>query len=257
MIIRKNFISLITIVRKEVYRILRIWMQTLVPPVITMTLYFVIFGRVIGSQIRDIKGFSYIEFIVPGIIMMSVISNSYSNVVSSFFSSKFQRSIEEILISPTPASIIVIGYVFGGMTRGLLVGMLVTISSLFFVQLIIYNVGIVFIFVLLTSIVFSLAAIINALFAKKFDDISIVPTFVLTPLTYLSGVFYSISLLPEIWQGISKINPILYMVNGFRYGFLGVSDINIFYGLSIIIIFIVILFFVNVYLIRKGVGLRT
>lgn len=257
MIFKANAVSLLTLLNKEVQRILRIWLQTMLPPVITMCLYFVIFGRLIGSQIRSINGFSYMEFIVPGIIMIAVISNSYSNVVSSFFSAKFQRSIEELLVSPTPSSIIIIGYICGGMTRGLIVGLLVTICSLLFSRLNIHSVGIVFIFVVLTSAVFSLAGMLNGIFAKKFDDISIIPTFVLVPLTYLGGVFYSISMLPEFWQVVSKFNPILYMINGFRYGFLGISDISVSVGLGILIVFILVLFFINLYLIRKGIGLKT
>lgn len=254
---KKNLISLYTIADKETKRVLRIWMQTLIPPVITMCLYFIIFGNFIGSQIKDIDGFSYMEFIIPGLIMMSVITNSYSNTVSSFYSSKFMRSIEELFVSPTPAWVIITGYVLGGMTRGLLVGFLVTLVSLFFSTLHIHNILIVFVFVLLTSIVFSLAGLINGIFAKSFDDISIIPTFVLTPLTYLSGIFYSISLLPEFWQSVSKFNPILYMVNGFRYGFLGISDINIFFGFGMLIVFTVVLFFINLYLIKKGIGIKT
>jgi ABC-2 type transport system permease protein len=252
-----KYISLFSIMRKEFFRIIRIWMQTLLPPVITMGLYFIIFGKFIGSQVSDINGFSYMEFIIPGIIMMAVITNSYSNVVSSFFGAKFQRSIEELLVSPTPNWIIILGYTFGGMMRGLMVGFLVTLLSLVFGQLHIHNVWAILAFVLLTSLVFSLAGIINAVFAKKFDDISIIPTFVLTPLTYLSGVFYSIALLPPVWQALSKLNPILYMVNGFRYGFLGFSDINVFLGFGMLVLFAIVLFAINMYLLKKGVGLRS
>jgi ABC-2 type transport system permease protein len=255
--ISANTISLLTIVRKELDRVFRIWMQTLIPPVITMGLYFIIFGKFIGSQVSDINGFSYMEFIVPGIIMMAVITNSYLNVVSSFFGSKFQKSVEEILVSPTPDWVIISGYSIGGIVRGLIIGMIVTIVSLFFTKLHIHNILVVFVFVILTAIVFSLAGLINGIYAKSFDDVSIIPTFVLTPLTYLSGIFYSISLLPEFWQFLSKLNPILYMVNGFRFGFLGFSDINIYYGLFMLVLFAVILFAVNLYLFKKGIGLRT
>jgi ABC-2 type transport system permease protein len=246
-----------TIVDREVGRILRIWVQTLLPSAITMTLYFLIFGTFIGSQVRNINGFSYMEFIVPGIIMMAVITNSFMNVVSSFFSTKFMRSVEELLVSPTPNYVILLGYVCGGMFRGLLVGLIVSLISLFFTDINIHNIGIVIVFVILTSLVFSLAGFLNSIFAKKFDDISIIPTFVLTPLTYLGGVFYSISVLPSIFQGISLLNPILYMVNGFRYGFLGISDINIWIGFGMLVIFTIILFYTNLYLMKKGIGLKS
>jgi ABC-2 type transport system permease protein len=246
-----------TIVDREVGRILRIWVQTLLPSAITMTLYFLIFGTFIGSQVRNINGFSYMEFIVPGIIMMAVITNSFMNVVSSFFSTKFMRSVEELLVSPTPNYVILLGYVCGGMFRGLLVGLIVSLISLFFTDINIHNIGIVIVFVILTSLVFSLAGFLNSIFAKKFDDISIIPTFVLTPLTYLGGVFYSISVLPSIFQGISLLNPILYMVNGFRYGFLGISDINIWIGFGMLVIFAIILFYTNLYLMKKGIGLKS
>ncbi len=249
-------IALYTIMYKETIRILRIWVQTLLPPVITMTLYFVIFGALIGSQISDIQGFTYMQFIVPGIIMMSIIMNSYMNTSGSFFGNKWQRNIEELLVSPTPNAVIILGYVWGGMFRGLLVGSIVTIVSLFFTRLAIHNIWVILIFVLMSSFVFSLAGLLNGLFAKKFDDISIIPTFILTPLTYLGGVFYSISLLPEFWQGVSKINPIIYIVDGFRYGFLGISDINIWFGLMMLLLFAVVLFSICLYLFKKGIGLR-
>jgi ABC-2 type transport system permease protein len=223
---------------------------------VTMTLYFIIFGHFIGSRIQGINGFSYINFIVPGIIMMAVITNSYSNVVSSFFSAKFQKCIEEILVSPTPAWAIIMGYCLGGIARGLVVGILVSLVALFFTKLVIHSYLIITLFFLLTTIVFSLMGFLNGIFAKKFDDVSIVPTFILTPLTYLGGVFYSVTLLPPLWQKISLLNPILYMVNGFRYGFLGYSDIPIYIGLLILTILMVLLFFINLILVKKGVGLR-
>ena len=250
-------VALITILRKEITRFLRIWMQTLLPSVITTTLYFVIFGSFIGSRIQDIHGFRYVDFIAPGLIMMAVITNSYSNVVSSFFGTKFQKSVEELLVSPTPPWAIICGYSCGGVLRGILVGILVSMVSLFFTKLAIFNIAMVILYVLLTSIVFSLAGLSNAIFAKKFDDISIVPTFVLTPLTYLGGIFYSISSLPSFWQKISMANPILYMVNGFRYGFLGFSDINIWFGLGMLVFFSAILFTLNLFLIKRGIGLRS
>lgn len=246
-----------SILIKECTRFLRIWIQTLVPPAITMTLYFVIFGSLIGSRIGEMGGFDYMAFIVPGLIMMSVITNSYSNVASSFFSAKFQRNIEELLVAPVPNYIIVLGYVGGGMLRGLLVGAIVTLVSMLFVDIQIHSYLVLFITVLLTAMVFALAGLINAIFAKTFDDISIIPTFVLTPLTYLGGVFYSLSLLPEVWQTVSKANPIVYMVNAFRYGFLGVSDVDLTFAFSMIIAFVAVFFSIALYLINKGTGIRS
>lgn len=252
-----NWVAFLTIVRKEITRFMRIWVQTILPPAITMSLYFVIFGNLIGSRIGKMGGFDYMEFIVPGLIMMSVITNSYSNVVSSFFSAKYQRSIEEVMVAPVPNWIMLAGYVSGGVLRGLLIGLIVTCVSLFFVELKIYSIGIIIVTVLLTSILFALAGFLNALFAKSFDDISIVPTFVLTPLTYLGGVFYSIQLLPDFWQGVSKANPIIYMVNAFRYGFLGTSDISINKAFVLILVFIAILTSLCLYLLKRGKGLRS
>jgi ABC-2 type transport system permease protein len=222
-----------------------------------MTLYFVIFGALVGSRIGDMGGFSYMEFIVPGLIMMSVITNSYSNVASSFFSAKFQRNVEELLVAPVPNYIIVLGYVGGGVARGILVGLIVSLLSLFFVDIKVHHLFILMSTVVLTATLFSLAGLINAIYAKTFDDISIIPTFVLTPLTYLGGVFYSLSLLPQFWQYVSQINPIVYMVNAFRYGFLGVSDVNLLFAFSVIIGFIVVFFSFAMYLINKGTGLRS
>ncbi|MCG9770584.1 ABC transporter permease [Pseudoalteromonas piscicida] len=252
----KYGVALKSIWIKECIRFLRIWVQTLVPPAITMTLYFVIFGSLIGSRIGDMGGFSYMEFIVPGLIMMSVITNSYSNVASSFYSTKFQKSIEELLVAPVPNYIIVLGYMGGGMARGMLVGLIVTVVSLFFVDIQIHNLAVIVITVILTSAVFALGGLINAVFANSFDDISIIPTFVLTPLTYLGGVFYSITLLPEFWQGVSQVNPIIYMVNAFRFGFLGVSDVDIGVAFTVLGVFICGLFWLSLHLIKRGVGLR-
>ncbi|MDO6563737.1 ABC transporter permease [Amphritea sp. 1_MG-2023] len=253
---RQLFIAFWTLLVKEVRRFTRIWAQTLLPPAITMTLYFIIFGNLIGARIGAMDGFDYMQFIVPGLIMMSVITNSYSNVVSSFYSTKFQRHIEELLVSPTPNWIILAGYIFGGSVRGLLVGLIVTTLSLFFTDLHIHNIWIITSIVFLTAILFSLGGFINAIFANSFDHISIIPTFVLTPLTYLGGVFYSITLLPEFWQGVSQLNPILYMVNTFRYGILGVSDINIGMAYAIIIGVIVVLFSYSMHLLNTGKGIR-
>lgn len=254
---RESLICFYTIARRESTRIFRIWVQTLVPPVITMTLYFVVFGTFIGSQLREINGFSYMAFIAPGLIMMSIITNSYTNTVSSFYSTKFQKNIEELLVSPTPNWVIVLGFVSGGVVRGLSVGFLVSLVSLIFVRLPMYSIVYIMLFAFLTSIVFALAGMINGIFAKKFDDVSIVPTFVITPLTYLGGVFYSIALLPDFWQMISKANPIIYMIDGFRYGFLGTSDMSVYTGLGMLVMFAAVLFYVNLYLLDKGIGIRS
>ncbi|MFQ5547961.1 MAG: ABC transporter permease [Woeseia sp.] len=251
-----NWIGLKALVRKEVIRVMRIWIQTVVPPAITMTLYFIIFGNLIGRRIGSMGGFDYMQYIAPGLIMMSVITNSYGNVVSSFFGAKFARHIEELLVSPLSNATIIIGHVAGGVLRGLVVGILVTIIALFFTRLQVEHPFITISMVILASIVFALAGFINAVFAKKFDDISIVPTFVLTPLTYLGGVFYSISLLPEFWQRVSLANPIIYMINAFRYGILGVSDIKIAYAYLIVGIFVAGLFSVSMLLLNRGVGIR-
>lgn len=254
--LQANFIALGTIVRREIRRFTRIWPQTLLPPGITMVLYFVIFGRLIGHRIGEMDGFSYIDYIVPGLIMMSVITNSYSNVVSSFFSTKFQRNIEELLVSPVSPHVILIGFVLGGICRGLAVGLIVTLLSLFFTDLRVHHLGVTVGVVVLTSMIFSLGGFINAVFARNFDDISIVPTFVLTPLTYLGGVFYSIHLLPPLWQAVSMANPILHMVNAFRYGILGVSDIRIGVALTFMFLAAALLYLVSIRLLKSGRGMR-
>jgi ABC-2 type transport system permease protein len=252
-----NIVALRTMWRKECLRFLRIWIQTLLPPAITMTLYFVIFGNLIGSRIGNMGGFSYMEFIVPGLIMMAVITNAYANVSSSFYSAKYQRNIEELLVAPVSNWIIIAGFVGGGVVRGMLVGIIVTIVSLFFVDIHIHNLLIILITLFLTAVLFSTAGLINGIFANSFDDVSIVPTFILTPLTYLGGVFYSLSLLPEFWQWVSKINPIVYMVSGFRFGFLGVSDISFYVSLGILIVFNALLLGWAYSLISRGVGIRS
>lgn len=251
-----NLIAVKTLIRKEVVRVLRIWIQTIVPPAITMTLYFIIFGNLIGRRIGTMDGFDYMQYIAPGLIMMSVITNSYGNVVSSFFGAKFGRHIEEMLVSPMSSAAIIIGHVAGGVLRGLAVGALVTIIALFFTKLQVQHPFVTVSIVLLSATVFSLAGFINALFAKKFDDIAIVPTFILTPLTYLGGVFYSISLLPEFWQTVSKANPILYMVNAFRYGILGTSDISIGHAYAILVLFVTLLFSACLFFLNRGIGIR-
>lgn len=251
------FTALKSLAVKETNRYLRIWVQTLVPPVITTSLYFVIFGKMIGGRIGDMGGFSYMEFIVPGLIMMSAITSSYANVSSSFFSQKFQKNIEELLVAPVPTHIIIWGFVIGGLGRSILVGTLVTVISLFFVPLHVYSWFIVVITLLMTVILFSLAGLINGVFAQSYDDVSIVPTFVLQPLTYLGGVFYAISNLPPFWQAVSKINPIVYMISGFRYGFLGTTDVPIMVSTIILILFIIVLYAICYYLVDRGKGLRS
>jgi ABC-2 type transport system permease protein len=256
MSIKGILIAFQTICRKEINRFTRIWTQTLLPPVITTTLYFVIFGKFIGSQVRSINGISYITFIVPGLVMMTVITNSFSNVVSSFFGSKFQRNIEELLVSPTPNWVIVSGFAAGGTLRGILVGLMVIGVSVFFTRPPIYSLPIIFLFMVLTALLFALGGLLNGIFARKFDDVSIVPTFVLTPLTYLGGIFYSIKDLPQFWQNVSKLNPILYMIDGFRYGFFGFSDVNIYPSLGMLIVFIILIGGIDMYCLNKGIGLR-
>ena len=246
-----------TIVIKEVSRFMRIWLQTIVPPAVSMSLYFIIFGSLIGPRIGPMSGFSYMEFITPGIIMMAIINNCYSNVVSSFFGAKIQLHIEEMLVSPIPNFVILTGYITGGVARGMLVGLVVTVVAHFFTHVHIHNYLVVFSVVVLTAILFSLAGFINDIFAKKFDDISIIPTFVLTPLIYLGGIFYSINMLPDFWQSVSKFNPILYMVNAFRYGLLGVSDINITTAFTIILVFIALLGGFALFLLHRGTGLKS
>ena len=253
-----NLVALRTLVRREIARIIRIWTQTLIPPAITMTLYFVIFGKLIGSRIGSIEGgFTYMQYIVPGLVMMSIITNSYGNISSSFFGLKFSRAVEEMLVSPMPNWVILTGYVAGAVVRGLVVGVLVLGIALFFTSLDIQHPLITFASVLLGAIIFSLAGFINAVYATKFDDIALVPTFILTPLTYLGGVFYSVNMLSEPWQGLSRANPILYMVNAFRFGVLGISDVNVPMAFVVMLGFVVGLSMFALYLLKRGVGLRS
>lgn len=253
----ENWVAFKTILRKEIRRFTRIWQQTVLPPMITMTLYLLIFGNLIGPRIGEMAGHRYIDYIAPGIIMMSVITNSYSNVVSSFFGARFQKFVEEMLVSPTPMYLILLGYVGGGVARGLTVGVAVSVVTFVFADLRIESLPVTVLVVILTAVLFSLAGFINAIFAKNFDDIAIVPTFVLTPLTYLGGVFYSIQLLPDFWQKVSLLNPILYMVNAFRYGILGVSDIPIGVAFLIIGLFITVLYLACLGMLNRGVGIRS
>ncbi|HTV84934.1 MAG TPA: ABC transporter permease [Dyella sp.] len=253
-----NLVALHTVVRREIVRIMRIWTQTLIPPAITMTLYFVVFGKLIGGRIGTIQGgFSYMQYIVPGLVMMSIITNSYGNISSSFFGAKFQRSVEEMLVSPMPNWVILLGYVTGAVVRGLIVGILVLLIALFFTRLQVAHPVITLLSVLLGATIFSLAGFVNAIYAKKFDDIALVPTFVLTPLTYLGGVFYSVTMLGEPWQAISRANPILYMVNAFRFGVLGISDVRVDVAFVVMLGFVVVLSAIALSLLKRGVGLRS
>ena len=252
----KYWVAYQTIARREILRFSRIWVQTIIPPMVMVGLYFIIFGNLIGQKIGDMDGMSYIDFIMPGLVMMSIITNSYANVVSSFYGAKYSHYIEEMQIAPIPNIIILLGYVTGGIIRGMCVGVAVTLTSLIFTDFSIHApvtvIGVAF----LTSFLFSLAGLINGVFAKSFDHVTIVPTFVLTPMTYLGGIFYSIKLLPEFWQQISLINPILYMVNSFRQGFRGVSDIELTTAIGVILVFILILFAVCMTLLDRGTGIR-
>lgn len=253
-----NLIALKTIVRREIMRILRIWTQTLIPPAITMTLYFVIFGTLIGSKIGAIEGhFTYMQFIVPGLVMMAIITNSYGNITSSFFGAKFGHYVEEMLVSPMSAWVMLTGYIVGATVRGLAVGVIVLGIALFFTSLDIQHPLITAGSVVLGAVIFSLAGFINAVFAKKFDDIALVPTFILTPLTYLGGVFYSINMLGEPWRTLSKANPILYMVNAFRYGVLGISDVNVAWAFVVMLGFVALLGGFSLWVLKRGIGLRS
>jgi ABC-2 type transport system permease protein len=251
-----NLIAFRTIVTKEIHRFTRIWPQTLLPPAITTSLYFMIFGRLIGDRVGMVNGVSYMDYITPGIILMSVISHSYSNVVSSFYSTKFQRHIEELLVAPVSNWVILLGYVCGGVARGLLVGIVVTGISSLFTEFTVTHLGIAIAVPILTAILFALAGFINAVFADSFDAISIIPNFILTPLSYLGGVFYSVSMLPDVWQAISLANPILYIINAFRYGLIGVSDIEIWIAFAMTGGFIIFLGLFSLFLLHRGIGIK-
>jgi ABC-2 type transport system permease protein len=253
----KIFIAYYTIMRNEFVRIMRIWSQTLLPPVVTTSLYFVVFGKFIGSQLAPIHGFTYIEFIVPGLIMMAVITSSYMNTVSTFYFAKWQKTLDEMTVSPMPGWVVIAGFVSGGVLRGLLVGILVLVVSLFFTHFAVFNIAVLLIAVILTSILFSLGGLINGIFAKGFDGISIVPTFVLTPLTYLGGIFYSIQQFTPFWRTVSLFNPILYMINAFRWGFLGISDINLWVCFGVLIGFNLIFLAIILWVFKKGVGFKS
>lgn len=253
---KQMWAAYLTIVRKEFLRLFRVWVQTLLPPAVTTVLYFLVFGKFIGAQVQPISGMSYMEFIIPGIIMMSVITQSFMHSAFGYYMAKFQRSIEEILVSPTPYSVMILGYVTGGVLRGMVTGTILLFISLFFTPLAIHNLFHVIAFAFLTSVVFSLAGLTNAIFAKDFDSISIFPTFILTPLTYLAGTFYSLSMLPEFWRDLSLWNPLLYMINGFRYGLIGVTDVSIMVAYSILITLVCVLSFAVWYLFYSGRGVR-
>jgi ABC-2 type transport system permease protein len=254
---RSNLIALGTIARREVTRILRIWAQTLVPPAITATLYFLIFGRLVGSRIGSMNGYSYMQFIVPGLVMMSIIQNAYGNISSSFFGAKFGRHVEELLVSPMPNWVILGGYVAGGVLRGLMVGTIVLIIAMFFTPVRVPHPLVMVTTVFLGAVIFSLAGFINAVYAKKFDDVAIVPTFILTPLTYLGGVFYSVKMLPPWAEAATHVNPIFYMVNAFRYGLLGASDVPLWVAYTLMLGFAGALTALALWLLKRGVGLRS
>lgn len=254
---RLNRIALLTLTRKEITRFFRIWTQTLLPSPISMILYFVIFGGLIGPRIGQIEGHNYIEYLAPGLIMMAVINNSFSNVVASFFGAKFQKNIEEMIVSPMSSWVILVGFLLGGMVRGCLVGLIVTLVALFFTELHVTHWFVTVLVVLGTSMLFSLGGMINAIFSRKFDDINIIPTFVLTPMTYLGGVFYSIHMLSPFWQKISYLNPIFYMINAFRYGMLGTSDVSVTVSLSFILLSCLILYLYAWRLLVKGTAIKT
>ena len=252
-----NLVALKTIARREVARILRIWGQTLVPPAITMTLYFLIFGNLIGSRIGTMDGIPYMDFIVPGLVMMTIIQNAYGNISSSFFGAKFGRHVEELLVSPMPNWVILGGYVAGGVLRGLMVGGIVMLIAMLFTQVRLPHPFITLATVFMGATIFSLAGFVNAVYAKKFDDIAIVPTFILTPLTYLGGVFYSVKLLPDWAEAATHLNPIFYMVNAFRYGLLGQSDVSMVTAFGLMGLFVVGLGALGLWLLKRGVGLRS
>lgn len=253
----QTWISFYTIVRKDVVRMFRIWAQTFLPSVVTSVLYFLIFGAFLGSRIGEVHGVSYISFVVPGLVMLAVVTNAYMNTSFTMFMSKFfSRNIDEILVSPTPPWVIVAGYVAGGMLRGVLIGTIVILVSLFFTHLPISSLFIIILFLVLTSLIFSVAGLVNGIYAKSIDGINLVPTFVLTPLVYLGGVFYSAEALPGFWGTLTKFDPIFYVINGFRYGFLGIADVSLYVSLGILLLFALFFLAMAWYLIRTGLGLR-
>jgi ABC-2 type transport system permease protein len=251
-----QIVAMQTILTKETKRMFRVWSQTFLPSVITTALYFLIFGKFIGSQIQSVGGVSYMEFIVPGLVMMAVITNAFANVVASFYGAKFQKNLEEVLVAPVSYTTMIFGYVFGGVMRGFIVGALTLATALFFTHLSVAHILWVIFFAIMSSLLFSLAGLINGIYAKSFDQTSIITTFALTPLTYLGGVFYSIHLLPQVWQNISYFNPVLYIVNGFRYGFIGTSDINIWYSVAVVTSLTIAFFIWAIYLFSSGRAIK-
>ncbi|HSX19809.1 MAG TPA: ABC transporter permease [Gammaproteobacteria bacterium] len=254
---RANWIGFLSLSRHEIVRCLRIWPQTLLPPLATTVLYYVIFGNVMGARIGNMHGFTYLEFIMPGLVMMNIIDSSYSNVMSSFFMAKFFRSIEELLITPMPNYIILLGFMVGGMFRGLIVGALVALMSLIFIKVTVYNFGLMILMALLTSSFLSLIGFINGVFARKFDDLSIVPMFVLIPLSFFGGVFYSVQLLPPFWQTAIYANPIFYMISGFRYAMLGIADVSLQAVLLMLGGGVAVMYCLCLWMLRRGVGIKT
>lgn len=252
----EKWVALITIIHRELQRLFRIWTQTMLPPAITTTLYFVIFGNIIGSRVGTMDGLPYIDFISPGLIMMSMITASYASTVGSFFGMKFGRNIEELLVSPMPNGLIILGFMLGGIARGLITGFIVTIIAMLFTDLQVYSLFTILAVTLIASSIFSLAGMINAIYARNFDDIAFIPTFVLTPLTYLGGVFYSIKLLPHAWQTVSLFNPIVYIIGTFRYGFLGIQAHFMEMAFCVMLLFVIGLYCICLQLLNRGVGLR-
>lgn len=253
----QKWTSFYTMLRKDVVRMMRIWTQTFLPSVITSVLYFLIFGSVLGDRIGGFGDHSYVQFVIPGLVMLAVVTNAFSNVAFTFFTSKFfSRNIDEILVSPTPPWVFIAGFISGGVVRGVIIGFLVLIVSLIFATPALAHPLVVLAFLFLSSILFALGGLVNGIYAKNFDGIQIVPTFVLTPLVYLGGVFYSVHMLPAWWQTLTFLNPIFYLINGFRYGFLGIADVSLWISFAVLFTMISILVALNWYLIRKGLGLK-
>ena len=252
-----NRVALATILRKEVTRFSRIWLQTVVPSVISTSMYFIIFGTLIGQRIGTIEGQPYVSYITPGLILMAIINNSYANVSSSFFSSKFQRNIEEVMVAPVRPITILLGYVIGGVIRGMGIGLVVALVAYCFTPIAVQDWGLTMLVCFLTAVLFSLGGMINGILARDFDDISIIPTFVLLPLIYLGGVFYSISMLPEFWRGVSQLNPILYIINAFRMGILGVSDVDVYLALAMLVTLILAFSALAQWMLARGVRIRS
>jgi ABC-2 type transport system permease protein len=252
----ESLIALYTLVRKQLLRFLRSWRQTLLPAAVTMVLFLLIFGELVGRHVGSLNGVAYIQYITPGLILMSVITNAYSNVALAFFGAKLQRNIEELLVSPMPNALIAAGFIAGGVLRGLLVGILVTAIAAVFAGFRVHDPWVMLAVLTLTATLFSCAGLINGIFAKSFDDTSVISTFVLTPLVYLGGVFYSVQLLPELWQRLSLANPVLYMVGGFRYGLIGVREVDLTAVFALLLGLIAATLAIALYLLDRGTGLK-